>query len=191
MLFYLQLYQIKKYIQSHKQKIKNIQSTITSITPVLQEFTKTSIDASNFKAPQLELFKDTNSDELNKYISKIQEIKTTLAEIYSVSPKEQFGMDIGQYQDYAKALEQLTPAQAALTLSTQDLTNEQIMNTLALKTNADTHEKLTVAEQYQALADAGLLVSCISLTKLWSYIIQKSDFPTLAQKSYFVTLAQK
>lgn len=91
-------------------------------------------------------------------------------------------MDIGQYQDYAKALEQLTPAQAALTLSTQGLTNEQIMNTLALKTNADTHEKLTVAEQYQALADAGLLASYISLHKLWSYIIQKSDFPTLAQK---------
>lgn len=73
-------------------------------------------------------------------------------------------MDIGQYQDYAKALEQLTPAQAALTLSTQDLTNEQIMNTLALKTNADTHEKLTVAEQYQALADAGLLASKKTVT---------------------------
>ena len=130
----------------------------------MQEFAKTSIDASNFKAPQLELFKDVDSDELNKYISKIQEIKTTLAEIYSVSPKEQFGMDIGQYQDYAKALEQLTPAQAALTLSTQDLTNEQIMNTLALKTNADTHEKLTVAEQYQVLADAGLLASKKTVT---------------------------
>lgn len=104
-------------------------------------------------------------DEINTYISKIQEIKTTLAEIYSVSPKEQFGMDIGQYQDYAKALEQLTPAQTALTLSTQGLTNEQIMNTLALKTNADTHEKLTIAEQYQALADAGLLASYISLHK--------------------------
>ena len=130
----------------------------------MQEFAKTSIDASNFKAPQLELFKDVDSDELNKYIFKIQEIKTTLAEIYSVSPKEQFGMDIGQYQDYAKALEQLTPAQAALTLSTQGLTNEQIMNTLALKTNADTHEKLTVAEQYQALADAGLLASKKTVT---------------------------
>lgn len=73
-------------------------------------------------------------------------------------------MDIGQYQDYAKALEQLTPAQAALTLSTQGLTNEQIMNTLALKTNADTHEKLTAAEQYQALADAGLLASKKTVT---------------------------
>ena len=39
------------------------------------------------------------------------------------------------------------------------------MNTLALKTNADTHEKLTIAEQYQALADAGLLASYISLHK--------------------------
>lgn len=42
-------------------------------------------------------------------------------------------------------------------LSTQGLTNEEILNTLALKTNAETHESLTLAEQYQALSDAGLL----------------------------------
>lgn len=61
-------------------------------------------------------------------------------------------------------LEKLTPAQQALMLSTQGLTNEQIMNTLALQTNKTTNEALTLAEQYQALADAGLLASKRNVT---------------------------
>lgn len=100
----------------------------------------TSIDGSILSGKQDKLFFGMEPENIQEYVNKIQEVKTTLAEIYDESPIGQFGMDIGQYQDYEKILETLTPAQSALMLSTQGLTNEQILNTLALKTNAETLE---------------------------------------------------
>ena len=60
-------------------------------------------------------------------------------------------------QEYANALSELEPTQAAVLLSTQGLTNAQIQQTLAAK-------GLSTEMQYQAMAEAGLLSSSTKLT---------------------------
>lgn len=55
-------------------------------------------------------------------------------------------------QEYANALSELEPTQAAVLLSTQGLTNAQIQQTLAA-------QGASTAAQYQAMAEAGLLKS--------------------------------
>lgn len=98
-----------------------------------------------------------DTSALQSYIEQIQDVQSTLSELYSASPASEFGMDIGQYQEYADILKDVEPAQAAVILSTQGLTNAQIQQTLACMTNAETNEALTASEQYQAMADAGLV----------------------------------
>ncbi|MDE7366693.1 MAG: hypothetical protein K2N24_05000, partial [Lachnospiraceae bacterium] len=75
---------------------------------------------------------------------------------FANSPKEEQGLDIGQYQDYADALSGLESEQAALLLSTQGVTNAQIQQTLVVKGLSD-------AQQYNAMVEAGLLTSKKSL----------------------------
>lgn len=65
---------------------------------------------------------------------------------------------------YAKALSDLSAEQAALLMSTQGLSNEQIRQALAARTLEGSTETLTVVQQYQAMANAGLLKSKQTLT---------------------------
>lgn len=87
------------------------------------------------------------TDKLQAYITEIQSIKNA-----------DYG-DFGalQMQEYANALSELEPTQAAVLLSTQGLTNAQIQQTLAAK-------GLSTEMQYQAMAEAGLLSSSTKLT---------------------------
>lgn len=87
------------------------------------------------------------TDKLQAYIAEIQSIKNA-----------DYG-DFGalQMQEYANALSELEPTQAAVLLSTQGLTNAQIQQTLAAK-------GLSTEMQYQAMAEAGLLSSSTNLT---------------------------
>lgn len=87
------------------------------------------------------------TDKLQAYIAEIQSIKNA-----------DYG-DFGalQMQEYANALSELEPTQAAVLLSTQGLTNAQIQQTLAAK-------GLSTEMQYQAMAEAGLLSSSTKLT---------------------------
>ena len=78
-------------------------------------------------------------DQINEYVKKIQETKAWSSELLA-QYGESLNPDLGQFQEYADLLKDLTPAQEALVLSTQGLTNEEILNTLALKTNAETLE---------------------------------------------------
>lgn len=89
-------------------------------------------------------------DNLKKYISVIQEIKT------SENSNNSALFDKLQIQEYATALNDLIPKHAALLLSTQGLTNAQIAETLATNDS-------NVAQNYQAMMDAGLLKSKQSL----------------------------
>ena len=65
---------------------------------------------------------------------------------------------------YAKALTDLEPTHRALLLHTQGLTTAQIKETLALTNSLETKEKLTLAEQTLAMANAGLLKETTKLT---------------------------
>ena len=100
--------------------------------------------------------------KLDAYIAKIQAIYN--ADLSKLNPNKTELYDSLKLQAYAKALSDLQPKQAALLLSTQNLTGAQIQQSLAAMENAKTHEKLTVAEQYQAMADAGLLAGKKKLT---------------------------
>lgn len=133
------------------------------LSNTLQEYSKISFDATSFNAAQLKTIGDIKPKDFDVFAKKIQGTKTW-SDALLAEYGESLNPDIGQYQEYATLLEKLTPAQQALMLSTQGLTNEQIMNTLALQTNKTTNEALTLAEQYQALADAGLLASKRNVT---------------------------
>lgn len=89
------------------------------------------------------------TDKLQAYITEIQSIKNA-----------DYG-DFGalQMQEYANALSELEPTQAAVLLSTQGLTNAQIQQTLAAK-------GLSTEMQYQAMAEAGLLESSTMVCSL-------------------------
>lgn len=120
-----------------------IKQTITDI----KELSKTinnlsSIDLFGFSKSTILSFKGFDNDQLQAYIAEIQSIKNA-----------DYG-DFGalQMQEYANALSELEPTQAAVLLSTQGLTNAQIQQTLAAK-------GLSTEMQYQAMAEAGLLES--------------------------------
>lgn len=89
------------------------------------------------------------TNKLQAYIAEIQSIKNA-----------DYG-DFGalQMQEYANALSELEPTQAAVLLSTQGLTNAQIQQTLAAK-------GLSTEMQYQAMAEAGLLESSTMVCSL-------------------------
>lgn len=80
-------------------------------------------------------------------------------------------------QEYANALLELEPTQAAVLLSTQGLTNAQIQQTLAAK-------GLSTEMQYQAMAEAGLLSSSTKLTntKLQSVLATQLESDAKAEE---------
>ena len=108
-----------------------------------------------------------SGDQLQAYIAEIQSIKNA-----------DYG-DFGalQMQEYANALSELKPTQAAVLLSTQGLTNAQIQQTLAAK-------GLSTEMQYQAMAEAGLLSSSTKLTntKLQSVLATQLESDAKAEE---------
>lgn len=127
-----------------------IKQTITDI----KELSKTinnlsSIDLFGFSKSTILSFKGFDNDQLQAYIAEIQSIQNA-----------DYG-DFGalQMQEYANALSELEPTQAAVLLSTQGLTNAQIQQTLAAK-------GLSTEMQYQAMAEAGLLESSTMVCSL-------------------------
>lgn len=105
------------------------------------------VDLSKFNKNIILSFKNFDNGQLQAYIAEIQSIKNA-----------DYG-DFGalQMQEYANALSELEPTQAAVLLSTQGLTNAQIQQMLAAK-------GLSTEMQYQAMAEAGLLSSSTKLT---------------------------
>lgn len=112
-------------------------------------------------------FKGFDNDQLQAYIAEIQSIQNA-----------DYG-DFGalQMQEYANALSELEPTQAAVLLSTQGLTNAQIQQTLAAK-------GLSTEMQYQAMAEAGLLSSSTKLTntKLQSVLATQLESDAKAEE---------
>lgn len=98
---------------------------------------------------QIQLFQNFKPEELQSYITKIQEVKVTSKGIF----------DEDAALNYAVAIEGLEAKQAALLLSTQGLTNAQIAETLAINES-------NAAKNYQAMLDAGLLKSKQQLTNV-------------------------
>ena len=96
---------------------------------------------------QISLFKSLPEQELQSYITKLQAAKLASKGVF----------DATTVSFYADAIQELEAKQAALLLSTQGLNNAQIQQTLTAK-------GLTVEEQYQAMADAGLLARKQKLT---------------------------
>lgn len=125
------------------------------------------IDLSGFSKATILSFKGFDNDQLQAYITEIQSIKNA-----------DYG-DFGalQMQEYANALSELEPTQAAVLLSTQGLTNAQIQQTLAAK-------GLSTEMQYQAMAEAGLLSSSTKLTntKLQSVLATQLESDAKAEE---------
>lgn len=96
-------------------------------------------------------FKDVKEDV------KESQLKSFVKEIQSISNADYGAFDTLKIQEYANALSDLEPKQAALLLSTQGLSNAQIEQVL-------TAQKLTPELQYQAILEAGLLSSKQKLT---------------------------
>lgn len=92
-------------------------------------------------------FKDIKESQLKSFVKEIQ----------SISNADYGAFDTLKIQEYANALSDLEPKQAALLLSTQGLSNAQIEQVL-------TAQKLTPELQYQAILEAGLLSSKQKLT---------------------------
>lgn len=98
---------------------------------------------------------------------------------------------------YAKALTDLEPTHRALLLHTQGLTTAQIKETLALTDSLETKEKLTLAEQNLAMANAGLLKETTKLTaaelqeNLQSTFGHDADVKELATKMGLVPVIDK
>ena len=115
-------------------------------------------------------FKGFDNDQLQAYIAEIQSIKNA-----------DYG-DFGalQMQEYANALSELKPTQAAVLLSTQGLTNAQIQQTLAAK-------GLSTEMQYQAMAEAGLLSSSTKLTNTKLQSILATQFESDAKAEEVMT----
>lgn len=113
------------------------------------------IDLSGFSKSTILSFKGFDNDQLQAYITEIQSIKNA-----------DYG-DFGalQMQEYANALSELEPTQAAVLLSTQGLTNAQIQQTLAAK-------GLSTEMQYQAMAEAGLLAQSLMV---YSHLPEKAS----------------
>lgn len=112
----------------------------------------------------------------------IQNIQTDKFQAYIAKIKSIQNADYGdfgalQMQEYANALSELEPTQAAVLLSTQGLTNAQIQQTLAAK-------GLSTEMQYQAMAEAGLLSSSTKLTnkKLQSVLATQLESDAKAEE---------
>lgn len=131
-------------------KIKGFKEEIETISNVIEKFNNIGLDYSKLSGGQISLFKEFSEQELQSYIDKIQEIQEAVNEIFANSPEDQQGLDIGQYEEFANALEGVEDSQAAILLSTQGLTNAQIQQTLSAK-------GLSTELQYQAMVEAGLL----------------------------------
>lgn len=125
------------------------------------------IDLSGFSKSTILSFKGFDNDQLQAYITEIQSIKN--------ADDGDFGAS--QMQEYANALSELEPTQAAVLLSTQGLTNAQIQQTLAAK-------GLSTEMQYQAMAEAGLLSSSTKLTntKLQSVLATQLESDAKAEE---------
>lgn len=114
---------------------------------MLKRFSEIGIDGSKLSIGQLISFKDFSPDKL----------KSLTEEIQSISNADYGAFDTLKIQEYANALSDLEPKQAALLLSTQGLSNAQIEQVLSA-------QKLTPELQYQAMLEAGLLSSKQKLT---------------------------
>ena len=90
-------------------------------------------------------------------VGNVDKLKSLVEEIQSISNADYGAFDTLKIQEYANALSDLEPKQAALLLSTQGLSNAQIEQVL-------TAQKLTPELQYQAILEAGLLSSKQKLT---------------------------
>lgn len=88
---------------------------------MLKRFSEIGIDGSKLPIGQLILFKDFSPDEL----------KSLTEEIQSISNADYGAFDALKIQEYANALSDLEPKQAALLLSTQGLSNAQIEQVLS------------------------------------------------------------
>lgn len=87
-------------------------------------------------------FKDVKESQLKSFVKEIQ----------SISNADYGAFDTLKIQEYANALSDLEPKQAAILLSMQDLSNAQIEQALAA-------QNLTPELINQAMAEAGLLSS--------------------------------
>lgn len=116
-----------------------------------------------------------SDDQLQAYISKIQSIQN--ADLSKLNPDKKDVYQSLQIKQYANALSELKPTQAAVLLSTQGLTNAQIQQTLAAK-------GLSTEMQYQAMAEAGLLSSSTKLTntKLQSVLATQLESDAKAEE---------
>ena len=90
-------------------------------------------------------------------VGNVDKLKSLVEEIQSISNADYGAFDALKIQEYANALSDLEPKQAALLLSTQGLSNAQIEQVLSA-------QKLTPELQYQAMLEAGLLSSKQKLT---------------------------
>lgn len=90
-------------------------------------------------------------------VGNVDKLKSLVEEIQSISNADYGAFDVFKIQEYANALSDLEPKQAALLLSTQGLSNAQIEQVLSA-------QKLTPELQYQAMLEAGLLSSKQKLT---------------------------
>lgn len=115
------------------------------------------------------------TDKLQAYIAKIQSIQD--ADLSKLNPDKKDLYQSLQIKQYANALSELEPTQAAVLLSTQGLTNAQIQQTLAAK-------GLSTEMQYQAMAEAGLLSSSTKLTntKLQSVLATQLESDAKAEE---------
>ena len=116
---------------------------------------KTNFDYSGLTGKQLILFKGFEPENLQSYITQINDIQSRYSALQPQFRDVLF--DTGEAQLYAQALSDVDSSQAALLLSTQGLANAQIQRVLAAN-------GMTAADQYQAMADAGLLKAKQSLT---------------------------
>ena len=105
------------------------------------------INGDGLNVGQLLSFKDVNESEL----------KSLTEEIQSISNADYGAFDALRIQEYANALSDLEPKQAALLLSTQGFSNAQIEQILAV-------QNLTPKLINQSMAEAGLLSSKQKLT---------------------------
>jgi len=151
----------------HKWKIKSTINDLKTIQAIILKFSDVGISANGLGKQQLKLFDTILPDQLQAYIAEIQSIKNA-----------DYG-DFGalQMQEYANALSELKPTQAAVLLSTQGLTNAQIQQTLAA-------QGASTAAQYQAMVEAGLLESSTKLTntKLQSVLATQLESEAKAEE---------
>lgn len=97
-------------------------------------------------------------------VGNVDKLKSLVEEIQSISNADYGAFDSLKIQEYANALSELEPKQAALLLSTQGLSNAQIEQALAA-------QKLTPELINQAMAESGLLSSKQKLTTAQILII--------------------